>query len=208
MGVVAPAACSLDLPFIFPTLCNTQTRLLGCKKACFRWQSLPQKLVRWTNMWVSLVFVGGPLFSLGSSLPSSQLVPATSVSFHTLCPEHSPLALFPSFLPSPPLPSLPSPPLPPLPSLPQHPSPQTVGLLAKRSPPWLAATLALLRLGRPFAWMGAELPKAKRPAELRRNEEPGWAKPRNRARGEVVSWQLAFFFGGEGVWGGGRVFFG
>ncbi|CAJ1399815.1 unnamed protein product [Effrenium voratum] len=48
---------------------------------------------------------------------------------------------------------------------------ETVGLLAKRSPPWLAATLALLRLGRPFAWMGAELPKAKRPAELRRNEE-------------------------------------
>ena len=45
-----------------------------------------------------------------------------------------------------------------------------MALLAHRSPSWLAATVAILRCGLPFVWMGAgELPAKDRHIEAKRN---------------------------------------
>jgi len=47
---------------------------------------------------------------------------------------------------------------------------ELIAILAKRSPLWLASTVAVLRCGFPFVWMGAgELPSRSRPVELARN---------------------------------------
>lgn len=49
---------------------------------------------------------------------------------------------------------------------------ELIGLLAKRSPMWLAVTIGILRCGKTFVWMGAgELPKRSRYVEAARNKE-------------------------------------